>query len=252
MNKTILIASGVSVASLAMGATGGYFLAKKKFEEKLDDLIEAEVKKTEKYYGVLLAQAQNEKPSLEELVEERVAQIEDDEPDDEEILAQEAANALTNYQGISTKAVEEKPPLDSLVKSNIFENGKKPKFPPRDEHGKFIAQNGVEEEVPQVDDPFLIPHDVFLDSENETENLLWFVNDKTLIKAFAEEIDSVPIDLVGEVNLTLFDPNIPEDQENIICVRNPQVEVDYEIKLMRESLTDFVGLGTEDDESRYV
>lgn len=252
MNKTILIAGGVGVASLAVGGVSGYFLAKKKFDAALDDQIAQETEAVKKYYRGIVASLRTtiEEMSTEEhqkIVEETPEEeTEDDVPIDPEVEAA-GRRALVNYQGFA------KPSLDAVV-SNIFDKdstARKPR-PPRDpESGRFTKaapettetrdENGVEQT------PYIITHEQFLENELDfdQENLKYFLKDQTLIQVYDNE--TVDIARVGEVNLTLF-PQVPRDEPSIICVRNEGLQIDYEIQLTHESLTAYMGLGEDDED----
>lgn len=260
MNKTYLIAGGTAVVSLAAGATGGYFLAKKKFDETIEGLIAFEVRKTQARYEELLATAQ---ASVEETT--AVAVIEDEplvleaEDSGEEVITpadqkiiDNANVALVNYQGVKPN-----PPLDEVVARNIFTDttGHKPKkkLPPRDaETGKFRPKKSVPAQ-PKADssndDPYKITEEEFLlnDGEYTQQNLLWYANDQTLVD-LEDNNEAVDVGRVGEVNLTLFpeerDPNVSPT----IFVRNDALQTDYEIRLTLESLTEAMGLGESDSD----
>lgn len=250
MNKSYLIAGGASVASLAVGAVGGYFLAKRKFDILLDERINVEVEATKKHYSVLLMQARDKPASPADIPAAAAAEDDGDvdEPEeiteaDQEVIAKgrqtlaQASTALTNYQGYA-----DKPSLDEVVKSNIFTTAASPKksLPPRDPTtGHFLPKPAAQSNAEQT--PYLITHKDFLlnDGEYEQVNYKYFVNDKTLIDY---DNESVEIGRVGEVNLTLF-PQVPKDEPSIICVRNEWLQTDFEIQLVHESLTEYMGFG---------
>lgn len=270
MNKTYLIAGSASAATLVIGATGGYFLAKRRFDATVEERIATEVNATKKYFSVLLMEAREGKPDSPEEI--RPEQVEDDvaEGDDEPELSEadrqaiarhrqrqtEAGVVLTNYQGYA-----DTPNTTGVVEQNIFSNPdvakKTPKkLPPRDPStGHFVAR-ADEEDGPEAAEsepaassieltPYLIGHDDFLlgEMDFEQENLKYFVNDKTLIQVYDNE--PVDIDRVGEALLTLF-PQVPEGHPSIICVRNEGLRIDYEIQLDESSLTEYMGLGESD------
>lgn len=276
MNKTILIAGGTAVVSLAVGTAGGYFIAKKRFENKVGEEIAREVDATKKYYSVLLMQAKEQKPDSPADIpkrEEDPEELDDDpEPDEEELspadkmaiakgrdqLVREARKTtarhaaekvLTDYQGISTKIVgENKPPLGTVVDRNIFADAPKTPtkpLPPRGPGGAFRKKTSREEES---EPPQIIDAETFLlnDMGHNQESLLYFINDKTLVLE-AVPSDAVDINLVGEVNLTLF-PDVSENEPSMIYVQNEGMSTDYEIKRMTESLTEYIGLGENGDE----
>lgn len=276
MNKTILIAGGTAVVSLAVGTAGGYLIAKKRFEDKVGEEIAREVDATKKYYSVLLMQAKEQKPDSPADIpkrEEDPEELDDEsEPDEEELSAADKAaiakgraqlvreakkttsrhaaeKVLTDYQGISTKIVgENKPPLGTLVDRNIFADAPKnptKNLPPRGPGGAFRKQTAREVEN---DPPQIIDAETFLlnDMGHDQQSLLYFINDKTLVLV-ADPSEAVDINLVGEVNLTLF-PDVPEDEPSMIYVQNDGMSTDYEIKRMPESLTAYIGLGENGDE----
>lgn len=283
MNKIYLVVGGASVASLAVGATGGYLIAKRRFDAEIDDRINEEVDKTKKYYSVLLMQAKEKPDSPADISidprarkkyestddwQQRLAETDGDavKPDEDEvkpadpILEEQANRALTDYRGFGVK-----PPLEEIAK-NIFTNEAKPKkkLPPRDPAtGHFVSSHQAKADFADPPfvatetekllrqktaetTPYIITQDEFLlnEFEYEQENLKYFHNNKTLIQVFDNE--PVDIERVGEVNLTLF-PEVPDGQPRIICVRNEGLEIDYEILLTDESLTEYMGLGEEDD-----
>ncbi len=248
MNKSYLIAGGASVASLTIGGVGGYLIAKKKFNATVDGLIALEVQKTKKYFSVLLMEAEKKARPLTSLTpveDESPQETEELTAEDQEVITKgreklrEAATALVNYQGFS-----DKPSLTDVVSSNIFtKDTPKKKLPPRDPTGKFIPAKSTEE---AEQTPYLISAEDFLlnDPEHDQENLKYFVKDNTLIDYSNETVE---ISRVGEVNLTLF-PATEKDEPSIICVRNEGLGIDYEILLTSESLTEYMGLGEEEDE----
>ena len=51
LHKTYFVIAGTAVASLAAGGAGGYFLAKKHFDQSFEELLEAELEATRRHYG---------------------------------------------------------------------------------------------------------------------------------------------------------------------------------------------------------
>lgn len=269
MNKTYAVVSGTVVVSLAAGVAGGYFLAKKKFEKTLDDLLGKEVQKTQKFYERLLEESKKTIEDLKALretidlrveSEKPVPEIEEDEESSDSAVVKalretraehEATRALTNYQGFAAK-----PPLEDVVSKNIFTDKPKKKLPPRDpETGRFgsVQPKGdfadrprehVTHSGPELT-PYMINHDAFLvnDPEHEQESLLYFRKDETLLQV--DDQETVDIARVGEVNLTLF-PEVADGEASLICVRNEGLGIDYQITLTDESLTVYMGLGEDD------
>lgn len=245
MNKSYLILGGACAVSSAIGAAGGYLIAKKRFNQQLDLGIAVETEKTKKYYANLVSTAM--KKAIAEPEEEEAEEEPELSEVDEAVIAKgretlaRASSALVDYQGMAGNG---KPPLEEVVQNNIFDpkRGKKA-LPPRGAGGKFVPKGSTEVERQQEhNDPYMIKPDEFLanDPENHQESLWYFVNDKTLIMVADNE--AVDVDLVGEVNLTL----IPDDEPRVIYVRNEGAGMDYQITLTENSLTEHMGLGEED------
>jgi hypothetical protein len=264
MNKTIIIAGGACVASLAAGGAAGYLIAKNQLSKMFDDRMERELEETRRHYGRLLAKSREEqKPSLEELAQnlekkiEEAPPVEDDEPSDEEIMRQQALRkrgkaALVDYQGISTKKTTEAAKAatiaDNTERHNVFGD------PPRGKDGKFLprqheesdppAQQQGEKDYPVTDPPYQISALSFVTNVqgHEQENLKWFPKNNALIKVFDGEIEDYEIERVGQSNLNAFDLSAPEEKLQEIFVRNDQLEMDYEITLTWGSLEEYMGM----------
>lgn len=249
MNKTVLIAGGVGLAALASGAAGGYFFAKDKFGKQLDGLITLEVLKTKKYYDAIVESREIQIANLQAMmasdpevyVDEDVPttdENDDDEPSDEEIIAQqEAISALVNYQGYAKKP--DLAELASRTTSNIFDMspaGKKTQ-PIRDpETGKFVPKAGPR--------PYLITPEDFLinEPEHEQESLFYFQNDDTAVLV-ADPNEVIDNAILGKENLLSF----PEYEEPaVIYVRHEGLEVDYQVTRNLNSLTEHMGMGEDD------
>lgn len=241
VNKTIVIAGGTAVVSLAAGAAGGYFFAKNKLGKAFDKRVDEEVENTKKYYSILLMEAKNQKPSLDDLLEDGEEEDEDLEEDDGEVseeevaLAETAARALVDYQGYAD-VQKATPP----VKNNVFD--KKPKLPPRDPSGKFLPRQGQDNtpQDEQVPAPYIITQQEFYENEPgfDQENYRYYIEDETLLGYDTEA--PLDIDRVGEENLKKFNWDLAQEEENIICVRNPAYEEDYEIHLTYDRITNVV------------
>lgn len=295
MNKTILIAGGAAVASLAVGTAGGYFFAKQRFEKIRKEEVDRELAAAKKHYSLLLMQAQKPEDPKDLVISEDGEggpDLEGISESDQKALAAGLAkirsNKLANnkstevpekvdYNKISTtatkttkKAVPKKNapakrtqsryPLadpgeandDGLYTHNIFTDEPrdtarviKKAVPPRDEAtGSFRARTQREKdfEPPQI----ISVEDYLLnDLEYNQESLYYFVHDKTLVLQ-ADPTEAIDRAVIGEVNLTLF-PEVEEGHESRIYVCNDGLSTYYEVKKMEESLTEFLGLGTETD-----
>lgn len=257
MNKTILVAGGASVASLAAGAVGGYFFARKKLGKAFDERLDQELASAKRHYGLLLAQAKENKPSLEELAALRQTTVaavepetEDDPRTDEEIAeaeqrAVEGKKALVDYRGISSKASADNGDSPAMRARRIFDKASDRPLPPRDDTGKFVKQEEVipDEVATSSTPPYIISHDDFLNNpyEYSQENLKFFYSEDTLLDPHDEVIDNA---LIGDENLKIFLEEGPE-AGSLMCVRNEALSYDYEIQYVTEPLTEYMGL-TED------
>lgn len=287
MNKTILIAGGAAVASLAVGAAGGYLVAKKRFDKQLPEIVEREIAGVKKYYSVMLMEAKSGKPaspadivknaeSLDDESEDWDAETQPDEPEglsekDKEAIAKgrehlskakRAMEAKTDYNAISTEKV--KASSKGLIERNIFDNdeknvfdnigSKKKELPPRDPQSGRFQSTHTDQTVPAQrepeQDPYIISQEEFLQNEfeYEQESLHWYIRNKTLVLS-ADIQEAVDIKLVGEGNLTLFPEDVPRDQPNILCVRNEVKQIEYEILLTHGDLTADIGLGLGDEDA---
>jgi hypothetical protein len=283
MNKTILVVGGASVASLAAGAAGGYFFAKNKLGKEFDERLDQELDSVKRHHAVLLMQAKENKPSLEELAhaanprrnadgillrnkyesmgdynkrleedgdEEDEEEVEEEEPLTDEEIAEaeqrevEGKRALTDYQGISTKGIQETEARDpGMIARNIFEkHSDRPPRPPRDESGRFVkpTSDDVVELSSGDTPPYEIEMDDFLANpfNYEQENLRYFLGEDTLLDFSDSTIDN---DRVGELNLKDFVSRKPNAGDRL-CVRNEGLGHDYEVQLMTEPLTEYLGL----------
>lgn len=238
MNKTILIAGGASVASLVVGGAAGYFYSKRRWQDHFLKELEHELESARKVFAVRLMQAKDGKP--ESPADIPITTDENDEPDDDTILAQNAGMAVKNYQSYAGDVTTE----SSIQHKNIFSSTATPakKLPPRGDGGKFIPR--IVQPDPNADDnqPYIISDEDFL--ENKTDYfqvyLLYFVKEDTLVKAHetGETLDNA---VVGQTNLEKF-PKVMKGEERRLFVRNDQLEEDYEILMMHEPLTEYIGL----------
>lgn len=160
------------------------------------------------------------------------------------VVPKKAAPAKKAVKAQSTDDAEE----SGLERHNIFADPPRtPKkaLPPRDDvTGSFRKKTPREEEH---EPPQIITAEEFLlnDPDYNQESLYYFAGEKTLVLQ-ADPSEPVDRNLIGEVNLTLF-PDVEEEESSMIYVRNDGMTTHYEVKLMTESLTDFIGLGTDED-----
>lgn len=260
MNKTHLIVSGVSVASVAAGAAGGYLFAKKRFEDELKVVIQREVAAAERYYDKKIAALEKVVDNAEygqesdvEVVDAVSAypdgdlELEGKDFDiDQAVVEQNGQAALKNYQSYSKVFEAEKPPLEQVVKNNIFTDSVTPPkkaTPPRGPGGKFLPRQAVSETSTPAPYPINDEHFLLNDPEFDQESLYYFVKNNALIVIADNE--TVEVEDVGEENLLAF----PDGHPSVIYIRNEKKEMDYQITKTMTDLTEYMGLGdgTEED-----
>lgn len=256
MSKTALIAGGCSLVGIAAGGVGGYFLARRQFDASVGDLIAAEVEKTKKIYSLQIMQLKEGKPAtlpamirdaadaVADAIRQGETAVEKDVVEPDPVVAKNGHKAQTDYAGIGKRVMEEKPPIENLVEKNIFTEAApaKSELPPRRPDGRFLPKQTVpSERAPE--DPYIITQEEFFQNEPDfdQETLLYYVNDSTLVVK-ADPQETVDLERVGEVNLTLF-PATEGDLVSSIAVRNEKYSIDYDVELVHGSLVEDTGMG---------
>lgn len=265
MNKTYLIAGGTAIVSLAAGGAGGYFLARKRFNEQLDLAITAETDKVKKHFSILLMEARDGKPAdpadiIFTKEDDEDLDFEPEEDPEEELserdlealkkgrekIADRAKAVQVDYRGISSKNTGE-----GEVAQNIFTadaRQTKPEMPPRDPAtGQFRTKETAPPTTQEgANEPYLIDEEAFLHNDGEYENksFFYFAEDDTLLDI---ENNNEPVDssLFGEAILSSF-PLVEAGTEAAIYVRNDALQTDYQIRLRLEDLSEFIGLSNGD------
>ena len=256
MNKTVLIAGGTAVVSLAIGGAAGFAFAKKKMESQVAELITAEVLKTKKHYSLLMQQMREGKPeSPADLVQdnrelpiyppaaEMATPAIDSEPVQLFVAQQRAAATTVDYTAYSRGDLTERV-------QNIFdrEENRPPAQKPRDpQTGRFVSRS--EQDV-DSSDPYIISFDDFATSDNPQRQLYYFYHEQTLIDP-ENENEVVDTHEIGEENLNQFrDPetneivdlkHLSENQHLLTCtldinVHNPKTGEDYSVTLRFDRL----------------
>lgn len=209
-----IVIGTTAVVSLAVGAAGGYFIARHKFEEQLgffadqlDEMQEAFDEKIEAFEDVRrhIRREDDKHPSPEEAW----AAFHDSEPIGK-------ALAYETEAGITIK-VDDPEAVDTI--KNIFAGGE-------DE----LDPATVEAEIAARSDraPYIISADEFLHDESEYEKitLTYFEGDRVLVD---DQEQPVPDSnrLVGDANLKRF--GWMSKDRNVVYVRNSLLQLEFEI-----------------------
>ena len=249
MNKTYLIVAGSSVVSLAAGAVGGYFFAKKRFDELLDRAIDTETAKTRTHYGVRMTNMKyGQKPPLEELAEKYNA---------DEVVLDEDARLPLEAEDVVEKPKKRTPPErvdyqsfaktdpSDIIESNIFSNQSgKPVRPARDpQSGKFMPKQTEEVTQPADSEPYPITeHDFMVNEvdgeEHDQESVIYFVNEDTAVMA-SDYNEVVANERLGQFHLN----KLKNGTADVIYIRHEGLQIDYQVTRTTDSLVEALGLG---------
>jgi len=207
MNTKVLVA-GSSLLGLAAGGVGGYFLAKKHFDEKYrkqyEDVADAEIKMAREYYKTLYKgdeYSSPEKVAYEKRVPSRPVGVDDSE-----------------HEGPPTEVLERV--LNGLKKQNGYG------MVPEPSSARGADAMG----------PYQISEDTFSYDEDEgyvQGSLIWFAGDDT-VADMQDEVIHRHEELLGRITLDMF------DGEQTIYIRNIQHRTDYEINLNEHGYAQFV------------
>lgn len=231
LKRTDVIVATASVLSFAGGAVSSFFFTKKRLENDFDAKFEEEREEVKdyykKYYGGLLKTGEFETPesAAKFLVGESVEE-ENEFAAQPETLA-DATKALDSYFGEEVVEVTETVTVEERVlpskAKNVFEKGD-------------VTPFNYDYEVPRrtLRRPYVIAKEEFLADESgfQQSTLTWFDDDEVLIDEQEKPIDR-PDDLVGSDNLTQF--GYGSGDRNVVYIRNPHYEIDFEIILDRSS-----------------
>jgi len=217
--KLLALIIGSCAASIGSGFAAGYLFAQKRLMDQMDARVEIETRSAKLFYENLYRKNEFATPS--------------------DVLAKTAAeSALSIYQGND-------PPFE-------VEHAAEKPHKNRDNRGRFvhnIFDDGKAEIILDTDPPvlppdmaYIISEDAFLSNEVEHEqvSITYYVGDDIL----ADEKDEVVPDadaLVGEDALLQFGHMSNDD--NIVYVRNPRLNLDFEVqKSMGKYAVEVLGL----------
>lgn len=245
------ILAGASVASAAAGAGVSYVLTERALRKKYHDKAEAEIAEMREHYKQVFMEDEYSSPILmaekykdsevDIVVEEdgtlmTKTVIESTPGIDNEVLDRlqaHASRAMTNYGDFSKISEDEdivpegEPAGDQDQVSNIFMN------PPN-------WDQEVEESKRAVNPlaPYVISQEEFFQNEPgfEQMRLTYFTDDDVLSDEKDQPIES--LDAIGEENLQRFGHGSRDD--NIVHVRNENMEADFEIVRTEGSFAEMV------------
>lgn len=225
MERTLIIATGVSVVSLLVGGVGGYFFAKHQLEQNFEEKLSAEVLETRKFFSVQKMQRDSGKPDT---ITEAAAQL----PKSTTTVITEVPLVLEGDEPAKVTRYDKhyEPTPEVIEERNVFASGQRP-FPVRDP-----------QETPVRSVLELVSEAEYLrnDEDYEQWQLTYYKNDDTLLNEQGETIDQI---MVGADNLRTF----PEGVEGAyIYIRHNELEVYYEIKGVTDGLSEQMGFISND------
>lgn len=222
VNKVVLVVGGASVLSLAVGATGGYIFAQKKFEQQYREEAEKEIAEARHLFRALHTKNGYATPS---------AAVEDLGLDGEEVpMFHEAVTALLSYKGsmpVPSQAEPEEEPyvIPEQVNRNIFE----------EEGAQEMPENAEElwakELAARLEDfPYLISSTEFYENEYGWRqiSLTYYAGDRVLADDRDEHIPDIGR-TVGQNNLARF--GHWSGDARLVFVRNHPLQTEFEIAL---------------------
>lgn len=210
------ILAGVALVAASTGALVGYKIAEKRLQTKFDNLMDEEIAKTKEHYARMNKVEDYETPesTVEKLVDdeqlERLTKVYSGETEEGE-LEVTTVEAEVNDDEDSVEVVK-------TTRRNIFVNG------------KDIEEYDLEAEMAKRTDdkPYVITQEEFFENEEERSqvNLTYYRGDDVLADEEDRTIDNAD-GLIGNENLQKF--GYGSKDRNVVYVRNPKINVEYEI-----------------------
>ena len=192
----------VTVVATSVAAGGGsyYYFQKRfndEFETELRLAVEEEVANTTKFYAML---RKEEYPTANDAAEELL-----------DAVVETTVGILTDEGYTSEKAAQG---LTEVVR-NVFTNAAATEW-----------DADAEEAQRDPSKPYILEHDEFYSSENQSVTLNYFEGDNTLSDEKDEHIADMD-GVVGEENLSRFGHGSRDP--NVLYVRNETLDLDFEI-----------------------
>lgn len=207
MNRTTIAVAISSIASLAVGSTAGYFIAKYQLGKQFDERLAREVEETKAFYMRLSEKATYRTPedAVSALIPGAVTALKEyaGEPQDEPFFEK-------------VDEAKEFPKSTPSVKS-IFDKGNS-----TEEISEKDKRNRTEEA------PYILEKEEFFrnDSEYTQSTLTYYAGDGILTDSRDDIIDEVDV-TVGQGNLDNF--GYGSGDPKVLYVRNDALDLEFEI-----------------------
>lgn len=214
------------VTSAVVSTAGTYVVMRRKYVSTLDEMVRTEVENTERFL-VSLAEPKTKTP--QEMAMDLGVEIEDNV--NIEKFRENLKNLKYETEDESGDKIE--------VAQNVWTDMK-----------DYTWDAAAEEALRSPDNPYILEHDEFYESENQMVQLTWYEGDEVLADEqgkFINDVDNV----VGEDNLLRFGHGSRDP--NILYIRNEKMEVDFEVVKNEGKFTEQVYgfVKHSDDEDRY-
>lgn len=231
--KSFAVAAA-SAVSLATGSAAGYLVATKKLETKYAEIANKEILEAKKYYTVL-----PEKPDPEDLAK----QYAEEEPADEEMEA--ALAALKQYTG-QAMVPDDNPAVSEFIKEEVEQAVTASIFDREDAYFDYEVEVSKRGEV----DPFIITKEEFYHNEPENVQVEITYYEADDIVSDGKDLPVEDVDgTVGREALQRFGAG--SGDRNVVYVRNPRMQTDFEIVCSKGSYAEEVhGIIRHDDRRR--
>jgi len=255
MDKKILILGGTSVLSLAVGAVGGYYYAKKKLWDEFSERLEQEVEDTKKFYSALHKKGDFRTP------EEAVRKLIPEHLSGDTFNSGSVTNETLERVLVGLKYMPEKeddrpgPPERHLtairgedprppIETNIFEEVRVHQDLPEDFNEEIARASGK---------PYVIPFDVFMHAEVGYPQLTFtffegdrvVVDDRDALVGVANEVGGYIDDVFGMDN---FRFGYLSGDNNVVYIRNDKTGYDYEVLKSEGKYSEEIAGFTENEE----
>jgi len=206
-----------STISLASGAAAGYVVATKRLEEKYQEIADQEIAEAKDFYAQLNKAGKYSDPEklAEKYADEEVPVAPKKSIGDSK-LVRDAAEAMVDYQGISTEKAKEQSVHE--ITKNVFDEIQ-PEVEPEEE--ELLLERDESK-------PYVISYDEFMTGEKDyiQRNLVYYAGDNALVDEADQPIPAID-EVVGEDNLQRF--GVASKDPNVVYVRNEIMSLDFEI-----------------------